>query len=128
PYFWLGVLAQLVIVGLTRKKLAASYQHVVEAQEGFARYERIFGVAEAGAFKHPHLVALQRGLQPEGSTPLSRIFSSFSRRLAFAELRQSNQLHPAINLLTLWDLPTLFALERWRLSHGPNVRAWFEAL
>src|SRR5690606_5049357 len=27
PYFWLGVLAQLVIVGLTRKKLAASYQH-----------------------------------------------------------------------------------------------------
>ena len=128
PYWWLGVAAQLVIVVLTRKILGASYLHVIEAQEGFARYERIFGAAEAGRFEHPHLVALQRGLQPEGTAPLSRIFLSFSRRLAFAELRQSNQLHPAINLLTLWDLHALFALERWRLQHGAHVRGWFEAL
>jgi DNA mismatch repair ATPase MutS len=43
-------------------------------------------------------------------------------------VRQSGQLHPVLNLLTLWDTHTLFALERWRRAHGSQVRGWFDAL
>ncbi|HLT31722.1 MAG TPA: DNA mismatch repair protein MutS [Myxococcaceae bacterium] len=129
PWWWAGVAAQLLVVLLTRKLFAREYARVVEGEEGFARYERIFAVVEAERFEHPHLQALQRGLSTQASDgPLSRVFRSFSQRLAFAQLRQSNQLHPAINLLTLWDVHALFALENWRRQHGAQARRWFESL
>src|SRR5690606_6396646 len=122
-----GLLAQLLVVVRTRRVFAEAYARVVEGEEGFARYERIFAVVEAARFTHPRLQALQRGLTPEGGK-LSERFAAFSRRLSFAQLRQSNQLHPAINLLTLWDVHALFALETWRQENGPRVAGWFDAL
>jgi DNA mismatch repair ATPase MutS len=53
---------------------------------------------------------------------------SFSRRFGFAELRQSTQIHPVVNLLTLWDVHWMFALEGWRRAYGSQVRKWFDAL
>jgi hypothetical protein len=126
--WWAGLFAQLGVVGLTRRAYAEFYAQVAGAETGFARYEQLFRVVEEGRFQHPRLLSLQQGLQREGAPPVSAVFARFSRLYAFSEVRQSGQLHPVLNLLTLWDTHTLFALEGWRRAHGAQVRGWFEAL
>ncbi len=127
PLWWVGILAQLAVVVASRRAFGAMWERVMAGEEGFARYERLFRAVEAQAFQHPHLVALQKGLQREGAPPVSDVFARFSRLHGFAALRLS-QFHPVIHLLTLWDVHSLFALEKWQREHGASVRAWFEAL
>jgi MutS domain V len=127
PLWWAGLLAQLAVVAATRRTFAAMFERVQAGETGFARYERIFRVVEQARFSHPHLLALQQGLQRPGAPPVSEVFAHFSRVHGFASLRLS-QFHPVIHLFTLWDFHALFALERWQKEHGASVRAWFEAL
>ena len=45
-----------------------------------------------------------------------------------ADFRLSTYLYLPIQTLTLWDLHVWWGLERWRVRHGPHVRAWLEAI
>jgi hypothetical protein len=124
--FWLGLGLQAVVVFVTRKPLAAMWEAIALSERGFVRFEDTFAAIDAQRFETPSLQALQRGLG-EGP-PVSARLKAFARLLGFAELKHSGQLHPLVNLLTLWDLLVLFRLDRWRELNGAGVRAWFEAL
>lgn len=50
------------------------------------------------------------------------------RIAAWAEVRRSGLLHFLLQVLLLWDVHVLRALERWRSAHGARVRAWLAAL
>ncbi|MHB8875215.1 MAG: MutS-related protein, partial [Myxococcaceae bacterium] len=127
PLFWAGLALQAGVVALTRKPLGALYDLVSAGEGGFVRFERVFATLESRSFTHPRLVALRKGLETAGH-PVSQRFKSFARLLAYAELRQSAQMHWAINLLLLWDLQWFFRLEAWRRHSGPQLRGWFQAL
>jgi DNA mismatch repair ATPase MutS len=96
------------------------------SERGFVRFEQTFSAIDAQRFTAPSLVALQKGLQ-DGPSVTSRLVA-FTRLLGFAELKNSGQLHPLINALTLWDVHVLFRVDRWRETNGKGVRGWFEAL
>lgn len=125
---FLGLLgAQLIVVLLTRKPLGRMYDALQLGERGFVRFEETFHAIAHQRFAQPYLQALQRGLEPgQGSVP--ERLQRFARLMGFAALRQSGQLHPLINLLTLWDVLVLFRVERWRVEHGQGVRKWFDAL
>src|SRR5262249_9724104 len=54
---------------------------------------------------------------------------ALNRILGWAELRTGAAiLHVIIQGLTLWDFHVAFALERWRLRSGPEVRGWMDAI
>lgn len=127
PLYWLPLSVQLVVAVLTRKAFGAMFERVQAGETGFARYEGLFRAVEARPFTHPHLAALQKGLQRPGAAPLSALFARFSRLHGFASLRLS-QFHPVLQVVTLWDFHALFALEAWQKEHGAQVRGWFEAL
>ncbi len=124
--FWVGLLLQIAIVVATRKPIAAMWTALSLGERGFVRFEETFKAIDAQAFEGEHLRALQRGLQD--GPPVSTRLKAFARLLGFAELKNSGQLHPAINALTLWDLLVLFRIDAWREAHGGGVRRWFEAL
>lgn len=121
---WAGLGLQLGVVVLTRKTLGAYYAHLSAGEIGFARFEQVFAQIDGQTFEAPLLQALQGGGTAGAFGPLLR----FARSFSYAELRQQAQVHAVVNLLTLWDLHTLFALERWRRAHGAQVRGWFDAL
>ncbi len=121
----LGV--QLVVVLLTRRPLGRMYEALQLGERGFVRFEETFHAIAHERLSEPYLQALQRGLEPgQGSVP--ERLQQFARLMGFAALRQSGQLHPLINLLTLWDILVLFRVEAWRVANGRGVRKWFEAL
>ncbi len=127
-WWWLGLLALVGIVAVTRKPLNAFYERVVLGENGFVRFGETFATVEAQAFQSPLLQELAGRLKPQDGAGASERLRRFSHRFSFAEARQSSQLHAGLNLLTLWDLHWLLALERWREESGPKVRGWFEAL
>jgi hypothetical protein len=125
--FWAGVLVQLAIVRLTGESLNHMWVALSSGEQGFVRFEETFAAIDRQTFTHPRLVALKAGVQGAGPSVSERL-AAFARLMGFAELKNSGQMHPVINVLTLWDLHVLFRVERWRKTHGVGVRAWFDSL
>jgi DNA mismatch repair ATPase MutS len=127
PFFWLGLLAHLGLIGLTRKTLQAYYAQFEGAEAGFVRFERTFETIEKNTFQHPRLKALRLGLDKAGQ-PVSVRLKAVGRLFSFVEVRQSGQMHGLLNLFLLWDLLWVFRIEKWRQAEGSHVRGFFEAL
>ncbi len=124
----LPVAAMAGVLALTRKSVAAFYEQLSIGERGFVRFDRTFAVVEAQTFKAPLLQRVLGPLQAGEGQNVSARLRSFSRRFSFAEVRQSGQMSAILNLLLLWDIHWMFALEGWRREHGNQVRGWFEAL
>jgi hypothetical protein len=125
--FWVGVLVQLGVVRLTHQPLSVMWKALSSGEQGFVRFEETFAAIDGQDFSHARLKTLKAGIQTSGPSVSERL-ARFARLMGFAELRNSGQMHPVINVLTLWDIHVLFRVERWRAEHGAGVRAWFEAL
>jgi|APLak6261679142_1056127.scaffolds.fasta_scaffold00054_2 hypothetical protein len=124
--FYVGLLAQIAIIFVTRKPIAAMWEALSMGERGFVRFEETFRAIDAEKFQGTRLAALQRGLMD--GPPVSERLHRFARLMGFAELKHSGQMHPIINALTLWDLLVLFRIDRWREENGKGVRLWFESL
>ncbi|QRK13903.1 DNA mismatch repair protein MutS [Archangium violaceum] len=127
PLWYIGLLAQLAVAVATRNPLRAMEERMSAGERGFVRYAPVFERVERERFEHPELRRVQSGLQREGEAPVSTRLKSFSRLYSFVEFKR-HQFHPIVHLFTLWDIHSLFALERWRERHGAQVRGWFDAL
>jgi hypothetical protein len=125
--WWVGLLLQLGVVVATRAVLRQMDESLSAGEHGFVRYAPLFERIERQELRHPLLQRLQSGLQRAGEPSISTHFHRFSRLYSFVEFKR-HQFHPVVNLLTLWDIHALFALEHWRARHGHEVRGWFEAL
>jgi DNA mismatch repair ATPase MutS len=63
--------------------------------------------------------------QPTGApAELERL----DRILGWFGVRNSETAHPPLNLLLLWDIHCVVALERWQRDSGRRLRGWLEAL
>ncbi|MBL8917801.1 MAG: DNA mismatch repair protein MutS [Myxococcaceae bacterium] len=125
--FWIGTALQLGVVQATKTPIERMWVALTSGDRGFVRFEETFAAIDAQTFTHPRLVALKAGVQTAGPSVSERL-ARFARLMGFAELKNSGQMHPVINVLTLWDLHVLFRVERWRAEHGRGVRGWFDAL
>ena len=121
---WAGLLVQLGVVRLTGRHFADYYAALSSGEVGFSHFERTFAAIDRQRFGSARLETLRTAGASGASGPL-RVFA---RRFSFAELRQSSQLHPVLNVALLWDVHALFAIEAWRGAHGSGVRRWFDAL
>jgi len=126
PYAWLGgIVASLAIIAMVGSELGDFYGRISIGEMGFVRFGPAFERIEAEPFRDPMLRRLSTDLSGERVSTNLRRFSSL---FAFAELRQSREVHAVINVLTLWDIHWLFQLEKWRKEVGARVRHWFESL
>jgi MutS domain V len=123
---WAGVLLQLLVVALTRRPLGEAWTSFALAEAGGATLGGAFARLERASFHSELLQRLSAGFSPSG-LPVSSRMQRFARLLGLAESRR-NQLHPVVNLLTLWDVHVFSRLEDWRRQNGALVRQWLEAL
>jgi hypothetical protein len=123
---WVGVLLQLGVVALTRRPLAEAWTSLAVAEAGGATLGGAFARLEQARFGAALLRQLSAGFSPAGA-PVSSRMRRFARLLGLAESRR-NQLHPVVQLLTLWDVHVFLRLEDWRRENGALVRQWLDAL
>jgi DNA mismatch repair ATPase MutS len=63
-----------------------------------------------------------------GGQPASVAMQTFASRVAWFEARHNGLIYPFLNVLFLWDLNSVLALQRWKAQWGKSVRSWFEAI
>lgn len=81
---------------------------------------------EAEPFEAPLLVELQRALAGEDGSASAHI-ARLARRIEQLHARR-NQFFAPIAFLLLWVVHLGYAIEAWRLRHGPRVARWIEAV
>lgn len=77
-------------------------------------------------FESPYLQEIEKRIR-SGSRPASRSIRDL-RRLVVRLDWARNQLFAPIALLLLWHLQIAISIERWRLTHGPDIAAWMAAV
>ncbi|MRG94213.1 MutS family DNA mismatch repair protein [Polyangium spumosum] len=120
---------QIVVLFLLSAKIQPALAQAASKEAPFGRYRDLFARIEAEELRAPRLVELRAALLGGSDGPsASRELASFERVLGFVELRHSGLVHLLANVLLLWDVFCMAALERFRLRAGRHVRGWFSAL
>jgi hypothetical protein len=124
--WWL--LPALAAFGLHFTALAPVARRFDEAfgREGmFDGYPDLLRTAASTRFTAPALQSISRRLESEGE-PADRRLARLRRLMHLADVRLS-MFHVPLNVLTLWDVHVLAALERWQAASGAAVRDWIAA-
>ena len=107
---------------------AARVFNAVSASPGaFARLRPTLRLIEGAPVEAPLLVRLGQVLG-QGERSASEQMRRFERVLGWFELRHNGMLYPFINVLLLWDLQCVIALEKWQRDSGRALAPWLEAL
>jgi hypothetical protein len=121
------LLAGMVLSFFTAGHVTRAFDRAGAGERTLKRYAGVFAHIESRRFTAARLAGLQGRLAATGR-PAAAVMRALNRILSFADLRRGAALlHFPIQLLTLWDFHWLFALERWRVRSGVQVRAWFGA-
>jgi hypothetical protein len=109
------------------QEAARVFNAVSSSPGAFARLRPTLTLLENVAVEAPLLARLAAVLgKGEGSA--SQQMRRFERVLGWFELRHNGMLYPFINVLLLWDLQCVVALEKWQRASGRSLSPWLEAL
>jgi DNA mismatch repair ATPase MutS len=120
---------QLVLVFLARNETARVFTAVSSTEGAFLRYGTMLELVENLKAGSALLASLRDRLRG-GETALlpSQAMKDFRRKVGWFDLRHNGLIHPFVNLLLLWDIHCVLALERWQRRVGRATRGWFQAL
>jgi hypothetical protein len=116
-----------VLIALTRPDTDTVFGVVSHWQGVFARLSRAFALLEGLTLDAPLLQGLRQAVVDE-RTRASLELRRLDRILGWFGVRNSEAGHPPLNLLLLWDIRCVVALERWQRDSGRRLRGWLEAL
>ncbi|HEV3189009.1 MAG TPA: MutS family DNA mismatch repair protein [Polyangiaceae bacterium] len=120
--------AALVAVGLLTGAPSAPMLDVVSAQQGsVTRWRASLAVIEDASFVAPLLVELHRRLDSSGRRASGQV-AALERIVGFVDARRNGVFRLIIGPLLMWDVHCAFALSRWRVRFGRDLRTWLEAL
>jgi hypothetical protein len=102
--------------------------NAVSASPGaFARLRPTLTLIENSAVEAPLLVRLGEVLG-KGERSASQQMRRFERVLGWFELRHNGMIYPFINVLLMWDVQCVVALEKWQRDSGKALSPWLQAL
>jgi len=116
------------LLNLFDGRVQARLNHVSAREGELLRYARALALAESvECFESPRLRQAIDDLQADGASASSRI-QTLHRRVVLADARSSGTLHVLLGTLFLWDLHTLYLVERWQRANGHRARRWLTVL
>ncbi|TGE33485.1 MutS family DNA mismatch repair protein [Desulfosporosinus sp. Sb-LF] len=122
----MGLLIQTVIV-FVGKQRGKALNAVYTYKESIRVYEKMLERFEKRTFQSDYLQALKKGLYDrDGKTAFEQI-----RKLScLAELiaNRGNAMFLIINILTLWDIQCMIALESWKEKSGRSLGRWVDTI
>ena len=107
---------------------AARVFNAVSTSPGaFARLRPTLTLIENAQVEAPLLVQLGQVLG-KGERSASQQMRRFERVLGWFELRHNGMIYPFINVLLMWDVQCVVALEKWQRDSGKALSPWLQAL
>ena len=125
---WAAPLLLQMAYSLRSGAAAATVFNAVSSSPGaFARLRPVLELLERSDFEAPLLTELGAVLG-KGERSASAQMRRFERVLGWFELRHNGMLYPFINVLLLWDVQCVVALEKWQEDSGRALSPWLLAL
>jgi len=123
----LPLMAQLAFSVRSGQEAARVFNAVSASPGAFARLRPTLTLIENAKVAAPLLVRLGEVLG-KGERSASQQMRRFERVLGWFELRHNGMIYPFINVLLLWDVQCVVALEKWQRDSGKALSPWLEAL
>ena len=108
-------------------RVRATLARVVSSETTFRQYASLLEHVERVPMGVPLLRSVAAALRT-GDGTASHAMRRLWRLADLAQARYSPMLHLPLQLLLLWDLHVLHALERWQRTSGRHARPWLERL
>ncbi|MDR3585914.1 MAG: DNA mismatch repair protein [Desulfosporosinus sp.] len=127
--FWFPLTGLIIQTGILflGKQRGKVLNAVYTYKDSIKVYEKMLERFEKRTFQADYLQTLKKGLyNRDGKTAFEQI-----RKLAgLAELiaNRGNAMFLIINILTLWDIQCMIALESWKEKSGRSLGCWVETL
>ncbi len=126
-YGWLAIILNLVVWFAVGRRLRDTFDGIEAQQSAREHLEPLFRTVREHPFRSATLKSLASTLG-SGHEAADMAFQRLGHVMGFVELRHSSLLHAPVNAITLWDLHMLYALEKWRLFVGRELRRWFDVV
>ncbi|HTV23396.1 MAG TPA: DNA mismatch repair protein MutS [Polyangiaceae bacterium] len=123
----LPLTAQLALSVRSGQEAARVFNAVSASPGAFARLRPTLTLIESAPVEAPLLRRLGEVLG-KGERSASQQMRRFERVLGWFELRHNGMIYPFINVLLLWDIQCVVALEKWQRDSGKALSPWLEAL
>jgi hypothetical protein len=122
--------ACLLLANLLAGRLEEGHQRVAAREREMGSYATALGLLFsplADAVEERVRERLRAGLGERG-TPAHEHLARLQRHLDLADARRSGSLRFVLDTLFLWEMHTLWLLERWQVGPGRQVRGWLASL
>jgi hypothetical protein len=123
----LPLAAQIAISFKCGPEAVRVFSAVSSSPGAFARLRPSLTLIEGADLKAPMLLKLGE-LLGKGDRSASHQMRRFERVLSWFELRHNGMIYPFINVLLLWDVQCVMALEKWQQEAGHALSPWLRAL
>ena len=127
--FWyplIGVVIQSLIL-LMGKQRGKVLNAVYSNRESLKTYETMLDRFEKRSFQSDYLQSLKKGLRDRDGQSASEQIRKLAR-LADLIANRNNAMFLIINILTLWDIQCMIALESWKEKSGRSLGQWINAI
>jgi hypothetical protein len=121
------VVLQGILLARVSESTARTFGAVSATEGALASYAPLFQTLEEMDVDAEWISSVKERLASPGRRP-STAMRRFRRIVSWFELRHNSLVHPFINLLTLWDVHCVLALEDWQMESGREVRRWLGAV
>ena len=116
----------LMLTALTRREVTQRLEAAMSHLGGLSAYAAMLAHVESASFGAPRLASL-RGRLTTGRGA-ARELARLGGVVRLAEARYSPMGHAVLQILALWDLHVLIALEHWQVDSGTHARDGLAAL
>ncbi|GAB6152069.1 MutS family DNA mismatch repair protein [Desulfosporosinus burensis] len=127
--FWFplaGIIIQSLIL-LQGKQRGKVLNAVYSYRESLKIYEKMLERFEKRSFQSKYLQSLKKGLRDREGKSASEQIQKLAR-LADLIANRNNAMFLVINILTLWDIQCMIALESWKEKSGRSLVRWVETI
>jgi hypothetical protein len=121
---WLLVAAHIAISAMVAGKVNALHQQISRKVAFVSTYAELISSVTGVHFTSPYMIAIQHIFQEGHALEHIKALRSRIRRLDY----RLNMMYIPVNLLFFFDYKHLIWLERWRMTAGRALPAWFDAI
>ncbi|HMA34171.1 MAG TPA: DNA mismatch repair protein MutS [Chloroflexia bacterium] len=126
PFWTILVIVNLGIRALLGRRVRATLQQATANERAFHQYAEALHLLAAAPFTAPLLQRLQADLTVDGKA--AHLYMARVHALGGWMMPEDSLLNIPLQLLTLWDVQLLAALEGWQAVAGGRARAWLAVL
>ena len=118
--------AGVLLTVFTRRAVSVRLHAAMSHLGGLSAYAAMLADVESSTFTTPRVAGLRARLTNDRTA--SRSLTRLGAIVRLAEARYSPMGHVVLQLLGLWDLHVVVALEQWQATAGSHARDWLAAL